>query len=79
MQQERMETFNAVDEAGRVHEVEVWADVAYSMGFGGTARRRSVGLKHLRMADSGNPVNTHLDGSLEDSKSGLRMRMATAS
>jgi hypothetical protein len=76
MQHERMETFNAVDEAGRVHEIEAWAEVTYSVGIDGAARR-SVGLK--RMANSGNRVNTRLDGSLEDSKSGMRMRMVTAS
>jgi len=71
---EPLEVFSAFDHDGHAHEVQVWAAVSYSTNDSGQ-RVRSIGLKHLRMADSGSLVNSHLDGSLEDSKTGLRMRV----
>lgn len=71
---EPLEAFSTFDGDGQAHEVQVWAEVTYSTTDSGQ-RVRAVGLKHLRMADSGSVVHSHLDGSLEDSKTGLRMRL----
>lgn len=71
---EPLDAFNAFDVGGHAYEVQVWGAVTYSTSDSGQ-RVRSVGMKHLRMADSGSVVHTHVDGSLEDSKTGLRMRM----
>ena len=72
---EPLDAFSAFDDNGRAHEVQVWAAVTYSTNDSGQ-RIRSLGMKQLRMADSGSVVHAHLDGSLEDSKTGLRMRMS---
>lgn len=71
---EPLEAFSTFDDDGHAHEVQVWAAVSYSTNDSGQTVR-SVGLKHLRMAESGSVVHPHVDGSLEDSKTGLRMRM----
>jgi hypothetical protein len=71
---ELLEAFCTVDDDGQPHEVEVWGAVTYSVSPSGRTVR-SVGPKHLRMAGSGNLVHSHLDGSLEDSKTGRRLRM----
>ena len=73
---EPLDAFNAFDNNGRAHEVQVWAAVTYSTNDSGQ-RIRSLGMKQLRMADSGSLVHAHLDGSLEDSGTGLRMRMSS--
>ena len=71
---ELLEAFRTFDDDGHAYEVQVWAAVSYSTDDSGR-RVRSVGLKHLRMAESGSLVHSHVDGSLEDSKTGLRMIM----
>lgn len=71
---EPLEAFSTFDDDGQTHEVEVWATVTYSVGKSGQ-RVRSVGLKHLRMAGSGSVVHSHLDGTLEDSNTGRRLRV----
>jgi hypothetical protein len=71
---ECIDSFHAFDESGHAFDVEEWADVHYSSSESGR-QIRSVGKKHLRMAGSGSLVHSHLDGSLEDSATGLRLRM----
>jgi hypothetical protein len=71
---EPVDAFSAFDDGGRAYEVQVWAAVSYSTNDSGQAVR-SLGMKQLRMADSGSVVHAHVDGSLEDSSTGLRMRM----
>jgi hypothetical protein len=73
---EPVEAFSTFDDGGQPHEVQVWAEVTYSINDLGH-KVRSVGMKHLRMADSGSVVHSHLDGSLEDSTTGLRLRMGS--
>jgi hypothetical protein len=60
---EPVEAFSTFDDGGQPHEVQVWAEVTYSINDLGH-KVRSVGMKHLRMADSGSVVHSHLDGSL---------------
>jgi hypothetical protein len=72
---EPLDAFSAFDNNGRAHEVQVWAAVTYSTNDSGQTVR-SLGMKQLRMAGSGSLVHAHLDGSLEDSETGLRMRMS---
>jgi hypothetical protein len=73
-QLECLDSFHAFDSLGHAFEVEEWAEVSYLANNAGSPIR-SVGKKHLRMAGSGNIVNPRVDGTLEDSVTGLRLRM----
>jgi hypothetical protein len=71
---ECIDSFHAFDDSGNVFDVEEWALVCDSINESGTSIR-SVLKKYLRMAESGNMVNPHLDGTLVDSGTGRRLRM----
>jgi hypothetical protein len=71
---ECIDSFHAFDDSGHAFDVEECAVVSYSINESGTCIR-SVLKKYLRMAESGNIVNPHLDGTLVDSGTGRRLRM----
>lgn len=69
---ELMETYQALDDAGGVHTIQVYAEARSVDRPDGTAER-SFGEKTFTTAE-GHPVTLHEDGTLEDMQDGVTMR-----
>jgi len=69
---ELTETYQALDDAGGVHTIQVFAEVLSIDKPDGTAERTFGAKTH--MTAEGHAVTLHDDGTLEDSQAGVKMR-----
>ena len=66
------ETFQALDDAGTVHSIKVYAEASVLEKPDGSTEQ-TFGSKSFKTAD-GHPVTLHEDGTFEDTRTGVIMR-----
>jgi hypothetical protein len=69
---ELRETYQAIDETGKVYTIQVYVDVVHTTKLDGTTAREERMKSHKTL--EGHHVNVNPDGSLEDIHDRIRMR-----